>query len=106
MEIQIPILESYRSRISSSLDAYETLSSSFVRAVPGALAGQSGNAARLTSGVDGLSRLVKALVSAKWMVAAMQGWGEDLVSSLLVAFSLGGDVYAYNFSSSWSCGPR
>ncbi|KDQ20405.1 hypothetical protein BOTBODRAFT_183196 [Botryobasidium botryosum FD-172 SS1] len=78
MEIQVPVLDSYRSRISSSLDAYETLSSSFVRAVPGALAGQAGNTARLTSGVDGLSRLVKALASTKWMISAMEAWGEDL----------------------------
>ncbi|KAF8758327.1 RINT-1 / TIP-1 family [Rhizoctonia solani] len=33
--VQVPILEAYYARISSSLDAFETLSSSFVRAVPG-----------------------------------------------------------------------
>lgn len=82
-DVQLPLLEAYLSRITSSLDAYERLSSSFVRAVPGALAGQVGHGAdtkRLTSGVEGLSRIVKALVSARWVKAAMEGWGEDLVS--------------------------
>jgi RAD50-interacting protein 1 len=71
----------------SSLDAYETLSSSFIRAVPGALAGQAGAGVdnrRLTSGVHGLTRLVKALVSAESIKASMEQWGEDLVGSYLL----------------------
>lgn len=81
-DIQLPLLEAYLSRITGSLDAYERLSSSFVRAVPGALAGQVGHGVdtkRLTSGVEGLTRVVKALVSARWIKAAMEAWGEDLV---------------------------
>ncbi|KAG8953229.1 hypothetical protein FRC04_002639 [Tulasnella sp. 424] len=80
-DIQLPLLEAYLSRIAGSLDAYERLSSSFVRAVPGALAGQVGHGVdskRLTSGVEGLTRVVKALVSARWIKAAMDAWGEDL----------------------------
>ncbi|KAG8956967.1 hypothetical protein FRC00_004656 [Tulasnella sp. 408] len=80
-DIQLPLLEAYLSRITGSLDAYERLSSSFVRAVPGALAGQVGHGVdtkRLTSGVEGLTRVVKALVSARWIKAAMEAWGEDL----------------------------
>jgi RAD50-interacting protein 1 len=79
--VQIPILESYHSRISSSLDAFETLSSSFVRAVPGALSGQVGHGSdtrTLTGGVEGLGRLVKAGVSAHYIAAEMNRWGEDL----------------------------
>ncbi|KAF8528017.1 RINT-1 family protein [Hysterangium stoloniferum] len=79
--VQIPILESYHSRISSSLDAFETLSSSFVRAVPGALAGQVGHntdSRSLTSGVEGVGRLVKAGVSAHYIAGAMDRWGEDM----------------------------
>ncbi|KAI0080027.1 RINT-1 family protein [Panus rudis PR-1116 ss-1] len=87
--VQLPILESYHARIQSSLDAFETLSSSFIRAVPGALtgdAGGSGSAAgggandsrRLTSGVEGVQRLCKALISARYLSAAMEAWGEDL----------------------------
>lgn len=80
-DIQLPLLEAYLTRITSSLDAYERLSSSFIRAVPGALAGQVGHGVdtkRLTSGVEGLTRVVKALVSARWIKAAMEAWGEDL----------------------------
>jgi RAD50-interacting protein 1 len=80
--VQIPILEHYHTRISGSLDAFETLSSSLMRVVPGALAGQAGHqydTRRLTSGVDGLQRLIKAFVSARWVTIAMQDWGEQLV---------------------------
>lgn len=86
--IQIPILEHYHTRISGSLDAFETLSSSIMRAVPGALAVQAGRHSetkQLTSGVDGLQRLIKAFVSARWITLAMQEWGESLVRVLLAS---------------------
>lgn len=35
---------------------------------------------RLTSGVDGVQRLCKALVSARFIEMAMDAWGEELVS--------------------------
>ena len=89
----MPILELYHTRISESLDAFETLSSFLVRAVPGALAGQSGpgrDPKNMTSGVEGSQRLVKAYVSAKWVGSVMAAWGEDLVCvnvcSLLIKF--------------------
>lgn len=84
INVQLPLLESYHARISSSLDAHESLSSALVRAVPGALGGATGDhrdRGRLTNGVEGVTRLCKALVSAKWISMAMKGWGEDLVSS-------------------------
>ncbi|KAI0281623.1 TIP-1 family-domain-containing protein [Russula aff. rugulosa BPL654] len=80
IDAQIPLLEEYYSRISSSLDAFESLSSSLVRVVPGALGttsnGNSGG--RLTAGVEGIMRLCKALVSARYISTAMDAWGEDL----------------------------
>ncbi|KAG9103847.1 hypothetical protein FRC06_007525 [Ceratobasidium sp. 370] len=79
--VQVPILEAYHARITSSLDAFETLSSAFVRAVPGALAGQVGagvDTRRLTSGHEGLQRLLKAYASAYAMKDAMQVWGDSL----------------------------
>ncbi|OJT09596.1 RAD50-interacting protein 1 [Trametes pubescens] len=78
--VQLPLLESYHARISSSLDAFETLSSSLMRAVPGALgAGDGrGDSRRLTGGVEGVQRLCKALVSAQYLANAMETWGEDL----------------------------
>ncbi|TFK57612.1 RINT-1 family protein [Heliocybe sulcata] len=84
--IQLPLLSTYHSRISASLDAFETLSSAFVRAVPGAItvgggdtgAGVSiGDTRRLTNGPEGTLRLVKALVSARYVERTMVDWGED-----------------------------
>ena len=78
----MPVLELYHTRISESLDAFETLSSFFTRAVPGALAGQAlhgQNTKRTTSGVDGTQRLVKAFLSTKYIITAMELWGEDSV---------------------------
>ncbi|TBU64736.1 RINT-1 family protein [Dichomitus squalens] len=78
--VQLPLLESYHSRISSSLDAFETLSSTLLRAVPGALGSGNGggDGRKLTAGVEGVQRLCKALVSAKYLAGAMEVWGEDL----------------------------
>jgi hypothetical protein len=83
IDAQIPLLEGYYSRISSSLDAFESLSSSLVRAVPGALgtASNGNSGGRLTAGVEGIMRLCKALVSARYISTAMDVWGEDLVRS-------------------------
>ncbi|KAJ7356913.1 TIP-1 family-domain-containing protein [Mycena albidolilacea] len=86
INVQIPILENYYGRILASLDAFETLSSAFVRAVPGALAVSLGrdngsvkvDARRLTDGVEGVQRLCKAWLSARYVEAAMEGWGEEL----------------------------
>ncbi|KAI0047816.1 hypothetical protein FA95DRAFT_1540756 [Auriscalpium vulgare] len=81
INVQLPLLEQYHGRISSSLDAFESLSSAFARAVPGALgtsASEGKDRGHLTSGTEGVMRLCKALVSAKTIAVAMEGWGEDL----------------------------
>ncbi|KAF9229614.1 hypothetical protein BS17DRAFT_805254 [Gyrodon lividus] len=80
IHVQLPILELYYSRISSSLDAFETLSSALVRAVPGALGveGAKTDTQRLTGGVEGSQRLCKALLSARYIENAMQNWGEEV----------------------------
>ncbi|KAH8120467.1 TIP-1 family-domain-containing protein [Phellopilus nigrolimitatus] len=79
--VQVPILELYHTRISDSLDAFETLSSFLVRAVPGSLAGQAGHGRdtkNMTAGVEGTQRLIKAYVSARWIAGVMAAWGEDM----------------------------
>ncbi|KAJ3570874.1 hypothetical protein NP233_g4116 [Leucocoprinus birnbaumii] len=83
--IQLPVLDSYMGRITSSLDAFETLSLAFVRAVPGALSfGSKGegsinvNTQNLTTGVEGIQRLCKALLSAAHLEQALESWAEDL----------------------------
>lgn len=87
--VQLTILDIYHDRITSSLDAYETLSSAFVRAVPGALSvtfggGEEGgfniDARKLTGGVDGVQRLCKAFLSAVFLETALEGWSEELVA--------------------------
>ena len=72
--------------MSSSLDAFETLSSTLLRAVPGALGSgsTSGDGRELTAGVEGVQRLCKALVSAKYLAGAMEAWSEDLASDSLI----------------------
>lgn len=64
------------------------MSSAFVRAVPGALGvtlgsredtGAKIDTRRLTSGVEGVQRLCKALTSAKYIEVGLETWGEDLV---------------------------
>ncbi|KAF7784590.1 hypothetical protein Agabi119p4_755 [Agaricus bisporus var. burnettii] len=85
ISIQLPILDSYLSRITSSLDAFETLSLAFVRSVPGALnLTNKGdgivnvNTQNLTSGIEGIQRLCKALLSAAHIELALEGWTEDV----------------------------
>lgn len=88
VSIQLPILDAYHGRISSSLVAFETLSSIFVRAVPGAL-NFSGREAfanqddprNRTSGTAGANSLCKALLSASYIEACLEEWGEDAVST-------------------------
>jgi len=76
--VQMPLLTDYHSRVAGSLDAFETLSSAFVRVIPGAL-GQRQTDTRLM-GTEGLEKLVKAQVSANYMLAACRAWSNDLVS--------------------------
>ncbi|KIY65897.1 hypothetical protein CYLTODRAFT_378693 [Cylindrobasidium torrendii FP15055 ss-10] len=87
ISVQLPILDMYSHRISSSLDAFEQLSSALVRAVPGALGVSLSNrdeqkvnvdVQNLTSGLTGIQRLCKAFLSAKYVVAAIETWSEQL----------------------------
>lgn len=78
------MLESYLQRISSATDAFETLSFGLMRAVPGSLTGGSGggetgvNGARLTNGINGLQRLIRAGISSMWIESACKEWAEDV----------------------------
>ena len=87
--IQLPVLDLYRLRISSFLDGFESVSASFVRAVPGAMSRDPSRSSggdsvkRETTGVGGAQKLCKALISTKYISKAMQGWGDEVVSSTL-----------------------
>ncbi|KAF8993873.1 RINT-1 family protein [Hymenopellis radicata] len=87
LSVQLPILQLYHGRMSSSLDAFETLSSALVRSVPGGLGVSIGtkdhtsvnvDTQALTSGVAGVQRLCKALLSARYIELSMETWGEQL----------------------------
>ncbi|GAA5857348.1 hypothetical protein JCM8547_002233 [Rhodosporidiobolus lusitaniae] len=70
LTIHLPLLQSYATRITSSLDAFESLSFGIL---PGAL----GQTTAATAGVGGVIRLVRAGVSARWMSERCEEWGED-----------------------------
>lgn len=72
--VQLPLLTAYATRIAGSLDAFETLSSAFVRAVPGSLAGRTDDKLR---GAAGLERLLKAQVSAAFVHQAVRAWADE-----------------------------
>nr|ODN88505.1 hypothetical protein L204_06360 [Cryptococcus depauperatus CBS 7855] len=84
LTIQLPILANYLARISSSLEAFENVSSAFMKTVPGALTG-AGNTMSgatidqrsLTSGKAGLDKLIKAYLASKWMEQVMESWGDS-----------------------------
>jgi hypothetical protein len=73
LSLHLPLLVSYAQRITSSLDAFESLSFGLL---PGALA----TTTAATAGVGGIVRLVRAGVSARWMSEKCAEWGEDAVS--------------------------
>lgn len=72
LTLHLPLLQSYTSRITSSLDAFESLSFGLL---PGAL----GQTTAATAGVGGVVRLVRAGVSARWMSEKCEEWGDDAV---------------------------
>ncbi|EGU13476.1 RINT-1 family protein [Rhodotorula toruloides ATCC 204091] len=69
-ELAEQLAGSYAARITSSLDAFESLSFGIL---PGAL----GQTTAATAGVGGVVRLVRAGVSARWMSEKCAEWGED-----------------------------
>jgi hypothetical protein len=95
--VQLPLLESYHTRISSSLVAFETLSSIFVRSVPGALSfgreplNNQDDPRNRTSGPAGANSLCKALLSATYMEFCLEEWGEDIVCITSYPFQLRSD---------------
>ncbi|GAA5979575.1 hypothetical protein JCM10908_002971 [Rhodotorula pacifica] len=70
LSLHLPLLQSYAARITSALDAFESLSFGIL---PGAL----GQTTAATAGVGGAVRLIRAGVSARWMGETCAEWGED-----------------------------
>lgn len=80
--IQLPLLRSYLSRLSKSLDAFESLSSAFSRAIPGGIdsTGITSNSdSDMVKGLRGLGRLLKALLSSNHISISLRKWSESLI---------------------------
>ncbi|CBQ73456.1 conserved hypothetical protein [Sporisorium reilianum SRZ2] len=80
--VQLPILRSYAQRLTRSLDAFESLSSAFARAMPGEIvagtgATSGGSDSDMVKGLRGLGRLVKALLSAQYVCTELERWSES-----------------------------
>ncbi|KAK9371018.1 TIP-1 family-domain-containing protein [Lipomyces kononenkoae] len=75
MGIQIAILDSYHNRISSSLDAFESLTSSIARAVSGV---HEEDRKKMVDGLAGVERLCRAYGSAYGIRDALTDWAEDI----------------------------
>lgn len=83
--VQLPILRAYFHRLQKSLDAFESLSSAFARAMPGELSAGIGAATGVTTsssdsdmvrGLRGLGRLVKAMLSALFICEELERWAD------------------------------
>lgn len=80
--IQLPLLRTYQQRLTRSLDAFEGLSSAFARAIPGGIEPGTGlptGDADMVRGLRGLSRLLKAYLSALHVHTALRKWSEKSV---------------------------
>lgn len=80
-EIQLPLLRAYHQRLTRSLDAFESLSSAFARAIPGSMtdatSGRSLGDQDMVRGLRGLSRLLKAYLSASHIILQLRQWQEE-----------------------------
>jgi hypothetical protein len=76
LAIQDELLRTYAGRLSRSLDAFESLSSAFARALPGGMGSDTGEA-DMVRGLRGSSRLLKALLSASFIEAHLERAGTE-----------------------------
>lgn len=80
--IQLPLLRSYAQRLTRSLEAFESLSSAFARAIPGGIEHTSSGAlvnteTDMVRGLRGLNRLLKAYLSALHIQEEVSKWKES-----------------------------
>lgn len=88
--------------------AFETLSSIFVRSVPGALnfslretSNMQDDPRNRTSGLSGANSLCKALLSARYIAASLEVWDEDLVRFLFISQDSGSNLEQF-FVQLWA----
>lgn len=74
LDIQISLLDMYYARLSESISAYDSMSSTLSRAV-GSVTAED---AKLVVGINGLERLCKIYGSLDYMSNCLEAWGQDL----------------------------
>ncbi|KAF9933430.1 hypothetical protein FBU30_005464 [Linnemannia zychae] len=74
LDIQLDLLLDYHRRIRGLVDQYESMTYSFVRALPGAASAEE----RATMGIEGLRNLCQWLSSVEYVSSTLKDWGEDV----------------------------
>ncbi|KOS14481.1 rint-1 family protein [Malassezia pachydermatis] len=78
IQVQRPLLRQFLDRLIRHLDAFETMSTAFSRALPGDIASLSSNAnTDAVRGVNGVTRVAKALLSASYVKRQLEEWAES-----------------------------
>lgn len=74
LDIQIDIIEKYYEKLRDSIDAFDSMSSSLVRAV----GGMSAESAKMVTGINGLERLCRIYGSLDYIASTLETWGQEL----------------------------
>lgn len=74
LDIQVDLLDRYYEKLRDSIDAFDSMSSSLVRAV----GGMSAESEKLVTGINGLERLCRIYGSLEYIASALETWGQDL----------------------------
>lgn len=74
LDIQIDLLDRYYEKLRDSIDAFDSMSSSLVRAV----GGMSAESDKVVTGISGLERLCRIYGSLEYIASALETWGQDL----------------------------
>lgn len=78
IQVQRPLLDQLLTRLTRHLDAFENMSSAFARTLPGEIASLStGPGNDMVRGVNGVTRVAKALLSAEYVKQQLEEWSES-----------------------------
>ncbi|WFD22928.1 hypothetical protein MEQU1_001609 [Malassezia equina] len=78
IQVQRPLLDQLLTRLTRHLDAFENMSTAFARTLPGEIASLSaGPGNDMVKGVNGVTRVAKALLSAEYIKQQLEEWSES-----------------------------
>lgn len=78
IQVQRPLLDQLLTRLTRHLDAFENMSMAFARTLPGEIASlSSGPGNDMVRGVNGVTRVAKALLSAEYVKQQLEEWSES-----------------------------